>query len=80
MKRSTVITIAAIAASSGIAFAGSFDAEYQQRIGAGTVHIDNTGSGGFVNQSFSAGHLEFEYVGAGQRGAGQFSGGTFRTF
>lgn len=80
MKTKTMIVAAAIAASSGLAMA-DFDAEYLGRTGSGTIHIDNTGTGGVINQNFSAGHLEFAYTDVGgQRGGGQFSGGTFSTF
>ncbi len=86
MKKTTVITIAALAVSSGLAMA-DFEATYNDAlgvIGGGSVHIDNTGSGGFVNQDFDAGHLEFAYTNSmndgGERGAGQFSSGSFRGF
>ena len=80
MKTSTVIVAAAIVASSGMAMA-DFDASYMGRTGSGTIHIDNTGTGGFINQNFNGGHLEFEYTDVGgQRGSGQFSGGSFSTF
>jgi len=83
MKKTTVITIAALAASSTFAMA-DFEADYVDLTGAGTVHIDNTGSGGFVDQDFAAGHLEFAYTNSmadgGERGAGQFASGSFNTF
>ncbi len=67
--------------SSGFAVAG-FDATYLGRTGVdAAIQIDNTGTGGFVNQSFGAGHLGFAYTDVGgDRGAGQFSGGSFNTF
>lgn len=80
MKRNTVITVAALAASAGLAMA-DFDAAYVGLTGVdNSIHIDNTGTGGFVNQDFNAGHLEFAYSGAGDRGGDQFAGGSFNTF
>ncbi len=70
-----------MAAASGIASA-SFEAQYTGRTGVdGAIHIDNTATGGVINQNFGAGHLGFEYTDVGgERGGGQFSGGTFSTF
>ena len=83
MKKTTLIVAAALAATPLSALA-DFEAEFVELHGLGTVHIDNTGSGGVVNQDFAAGQLEFAYTNSvtdgGQRGNGQFSGGTFRTF
>ena len=77
MKKKNIYVAAILAASTGVASAG-LDAEFVGLTGIeGAIHIDN---GGFVNQNFNAGHLGFAYVGAGDRGAGQFSGGTFNTF
>ena len=81
MKNRTLITGLALAASCGMAFAG-FDAEHTGITGVNnSVHIDNTGSGGLINLDFNAGHNNFVYTDVGgQRGAGQFSGGSFSTF
>lgn len=87
MKKTTVITIAALAVSSGLAMA-DFEAIYNDAlgiIGGGSVHIDNTGSpGGLINQDFDAGHIEFSYTNSvndgGERGSGQYASGTFRGF
>ena len=80
MKKTTIIC-AAIATLSGSALAG-FDAEHTSLTGvSGGVHIDNTGSGGFINFDFDAGHNNFVYTDVGgQRGGGQFAGGSFSTF
>lgn len=83
MKKCTVISIAAILASSATALA-DFEATYLGLTTGGTVHIDNTASGGFVNQDFAAGQLEFAYTNGtndgGERGAEQFRSGSFKTF
>jgi len=81
MKNRTAIAIAALAASCGLAAAG-FDAQHTGLTGVlGGIHIDNTGSGGFINMNFDAGHNNFNYTDmGGDRGAGQFSGGSFSTF
>jgi len=75
------IALAAIVLFSGSAFAG-FDVNYLGRHGVNnSIRIDNTGSGGVINQLYGAGHMEFEYTDmGGDRGIGQFSGGTFKTF
>jgi hypothetical protein len=76
MKKAIVMSVA-LAAAAGAASAG-FDADYNGYTGvAAGVHINN---GGFVNQDFNAGHNNFTYVGAGDRGTGQFAGGSFSTF
>ncbi len=79
--KNTLITVAAVVATSGMAFAG-FDASFLGVTGQGNaVHIDNTASGGTINADFGAGHMGFEYVGAPSSvGAGQFASGTFYTF
>lgn len=79
MKKS--IAIAALAATSGAALAG-FDAQWTNLYGVNNaIRIDNTGTGGSINQTFNAGHFEFTYTDVGgDRGIGQFAGGTFRTF
>jgi len=77
MKKRTLITIAAIAVSSGMASA-QFDAQYIGLTGVNNaIHIDN---GGSIDQDFNAGYLTFEYVGAGDRGEGQYEGGSFSGF
>jgi hypothetical protein len=81
MKATTAMMISGIIAASGIAFA-DFEATHIGLTGVTDgVHINN---GGFVNQDFDAGHLEFEYTNGvgdgGERGGGQFSGGSFSSF
>ena len=80
MKKSTIIC-ASLAMLSGTALAG-FDAEHTGLTGVvDGVHINNTGTGGFINFDFDAGHNNFVYTDVGgQRGGGQFSGGSFSTF
>ncbi len=77
MKKAIVMSVA-LAAAAGAASAG-FDAEYNGYTGvAAGVHINN---GGFVNQDFNAGHNNFTYTDVGgDRGTGQFAGGSFSTF
>lgn len=66
------MTAAAIALASGSALAG-FDAIYAGFTGVnGEVNINGT--------NYAAGHLNYNYDGAGDRGIGQFSGGSFSTF
>lgn len=83
MKKMTPLIVAALAVSAGSAFA-DFEAEYVGIHGLGTVHIDNTASGGSINHDFAAGQLEFAYTNSandgGQRGNGQFASGSFNTF
>ncbi len=83
MKKTTLIVAAALAATPLSALA-QFEADYVQLHGLGTVNINNTGSGGSINQDFAAGQLEFAYTNgvndAGERGNGQFASGSFRTF
>lgn len=81
MKNRSTIVIAALAASCGLAAAG-FDADFTGITGFGDgVNINNTGSGGIINDDFSAGHNNFVYTDVGgDRGAGQFAGGSFSTF
>lgn len=83
LKKNTTIAAAALVASSTIALA-DFEATYIGLTGGGSVHIDNTGSGGVINQNFAAGHLEFAYTNGvgdgGERGAGQYASGSFRGF
>lgn len=79
MKKATYMSVI-LAAAAGTAFAG-FDAEYTGMTGVdSSININNTGTGGFINLDFDAGHNNFNYVGAGDRGAGQFDGGSFSTF
>jgi hypothetical protein len=79
MKKATYMSVV-LAAAAGTAFAG-FDAEYTGMTGVdNSININNTGSGGFINLDFNAGHNNFNYVGAGDRGAGQFESGSFSTF
>ncbi len=76
----TRIALAALAVASGSALA-SFDAQWDSLAGVNdSIHIDNTGTGGSINQNFNAGQWTWHYVGAGDRGGGQFSGGSFATF
>ena len=83
MKNTTVVTAALLTAMSSMAYA-DFEATYVGLTGNGSVHIDNTGSGGFINQDFNAGHLEFTYTNSvtdgGERGDGQYASGSFRGF
>jgi len=81
MKKSTAIVTAALAFSSGIAMA-DFKAAFTQITGvSGAIHVDNTATGGLVNSDFGAGHFGFNYADTdGDRGNGQFSGGSFNTF
>ena len=81
MKKSTAIVTAVLAVSSGMAMA-DFKAAFTQLTGiSGAIHVDNTATGGSVNRNFSAGHFGFAYADVdGQRGNGQFSGGSFETF
>ena len=70
----------AVVLASGSAYAG-FQADYIDITGVGNaIRIDNTANGG-INALYAAGHFNFQYddVG-GDRGLGQFSGGTFSTF
>lgn len=73
--------VAAVVLASGSALAG-FEAEQTDFFGHNlAIHIDNTGTGGVINEAFNAGQWIFEYSDApGDRGLGQFSGGTFETF
>lgn len=79
MKNS--IAIAAIVLASGNAIAG-FEADWVTLQGLNdSIRIDNTGFGGVLNDTFNAGHFIFEYTDVGgDRGIGQFAGGTFATF
>ena len=81
MKTRTVLFSGVLCATSGLAMAG-FDAEFTGITGVDSaIHIDNTGFGGFINFDFDAGHNNFDYTDVGgDRGAGQFSGGSFATF
>ncbi len=79
MKKAMIMSVM-LASATGVAVAG-FDAEFTGLTGvAGAINIDNTGTGGFINLDFDAGHNNFDYVGGGDRGAGQFAGGSFSTF
>lgn len=79
MKKTMIISV--MLAAAGAVHAG-FDAEYTGMTGVdGGVNINNTGTGGFINLNFNAGHNNFNYTDVGgDRGAGQFSGGSFSTF
>ena len=81
MMSRALLTVTAVAVSSGFAMAG-FDAQFMGIHGVNNaIHIDNTGTGGSTNQTFNAGHFNFVYTDmGGQRGGGQFSGGSFSTF
>lgn len=81
MKNRKAMVITVLAGSCGLAIAG-FDAEHTGFAGvSGGVNINNTGSGGFINMNFDAGHNIFTYTDmGGDRGAGQFAGGSFATF
>lgn len=71
----------ALACASGSALAG-FDADFLFLQGVNNaIRIDNTGTGGTINDTFNAGQFMFQYTDVGgDRGLGQFSGGTFGTF
>lgn len=79
--KNAMITSVMLAVAVGSAHAG-FDAEYTGMTGIdGAINVDNTGTGGFINMDFDAGHNNFDYTDfGGDRGAGQFSGGSFSTF
>lgn len=81
MKNTVLLTGAILAASCGLASAG-FDAQHTGLTGVtGSININNTGTGGFINLDFDAGHNNFDYTDmGGTRGAGQFAGGSFSTF
>jgi len=72
---------AAVLIASGSAFAG-FEADFLSIQGKNNaIRIDNTGTGGLINDTFNAGHFIFEYTDVGgDRGQGQFKSGTFATF
>jgi hypothetical protein len=80
MKK-TVIMSAVLASACGLATAG-FDAEFNGITGVdNAININNTGTGGFINLDFDAGHNNFTYTDVGgMRGIGQFAGGSFVTF
>ncbi|MBO6739180.1 MAG: hypothetical protein JJ916_04900 [Phycisphaerales bacterium] len=73
--------IAAVTIASGSALAG-FDADWNGFYGYhDAIRVDTTGSGGVINEAFNAGHFHFVYTDVGgDRGLGQFSGGSFSTF
>jgi hypothetical protein len=75
-----VAAAALVVASSG-ALAG-FDADFTGLYGRNnSIRVDTTGHGGTLNQTFNAGHFQFVYTDmGGDRGLGQFSGGSFATF
>ena len=81
MKSRLFIASVVVSASCGLTLAG-FDADYTGMTGvADSININNTGSGGFINLDFAAGHNNFVYTDVGgMRGNGQFSGGSFSTF
>lgn len=78
MKKSIAIT--ALTLMSGTAMAG-FEAERIGFMGVNNAfQIDNTANGGGVD-TFRAGQFLFQYTDVGgDRGIGQFAGGTFTTF
>ena len=79
MKKAMIMSVM-LASATGVAVAG-FDAEFTGLTGvANAININNTGTGGFINFDFDAGHNNFDCVGGGDRGAGQFAGGSFSTF
>lgn len=69
-----------VVASSG-ALAG-FDADFTGLYGRiDGIRVDTTGYGGTLNETFNAGQFLFDYTDVGgDRGIGQFSGGSFATF
>ena len=75
------IAMIALVCASGSALAG-FDADFLFLQGVNnSIRIDNTGTGGSINDTFNAGQFMFEYTDVGgDRGLGQFAGGTFGTF
>ena len=75
------IAAAVIVLASGSAFAG-FDADWIGLQGVNhAIRVDNTGMGGVINSTFNAGQWQFQYTDVGgDRGLGQFAGGTFGTF
>ncbi len=91
MKKCTVVAAAVVAASSGLALA-QFDAYYdgsQSRLVGGAFDVTWAAAGtyegvahatGDLIGSYSAGTLAYTYDGPGERGAGQYSGGTFSGF
>lgn len=83
MKKHDLIVAIALAGTASIATA-DFEATYLGLTGGGSVHIDSTGTGGFIDQDFDAGQFQFAYTNSandgGQRGVGQFDSGTFSTF
>ncbi len=91
MKKSSVVAAAVVAASSGLAFA-QFDAYYdgsQSRLVGGAFDITWAAAGTFdgvahatgdLIGTYGAGSLAYTYDGPGERGAGQYSGGSFSGF
>ncbi len=83
MRKTSLIVAIALAGTTSIASA-QFEATYIGLTGGGSVNIDNTGTGGFINQDFDAGQFQFAYTNsgndAGQRGFGQYANGTFSGF
>ncbi|MFG0244505.1 MAG: hypothetical protein ACF8MF_00450 [Phycisphaerales bacterium JB052] len=80
MKK-TMATVAIVLAS-GSAFA-SFDAQYDSRTGRGSAFeiTFNHPTDGPTTVIYGAGHMNFHYTDVGgDRGIGQFSGGSFSTF
>lgn len=75
-----VAAAALVVASSG-ALAG-FDADFTGLYGRiDGIRVDTTGYGGTLNETFNAGQFLFDYTDVGgDRGIGQFSGGSFATF
>ena len=91
MKKCTVVAAAVVAASSGLAFA-QFDAFYdgsQSRLVGGAFDITWAAAGtydgvahstGDLIGTYSAGSLAYTYDGSGERGIGQYAGGSFSGF
>ena len=71
---------AMVVATSG-ALAG-FDADFTGLFGRiDAIRVDTTGFGGTLNETFNAGQFQFDYTDiGGDRGIGQFAGGSFSTF
>lgn len=73
--------VAAMVVASSGALAG-FDADFTGLFGRiDAIRVDTTGHGGTLNETFNAGQFLFEYTDVGgDRGIGQFAGGSFATF
>ncbi len=75
------VAVAALLVASSGALAG-FDADFTGLYGRiDGIRVDTTGYGGTLNETFNAGQFLFDYTDVGgDRGIGQFSGGSFATF